>query len=76
MTDAAAQVQLIAQVKSGKGSRPGLINSPVASAVAPDGMILVLEAGNNRIQALDLGANPGATLHQATIAIQPHARRD
>ncbi len=56
--DADAKVQLIAQVKSGKGSRPGLIDSPVASAISPDGVILILEAGNNRIQAFDLGANP------------------
>lgn len=58
MTDADAKVQLIAQVKSGQGSRPGLIDSPVASAISSDGVILILEAGNNRIQAFDLGANP------------------
>jgi hypothetical protein len=58
MADADAKVQLIAQVKSGKGSRPGLIDSPVASAISPDGVILILEAGNNRIQAFDLGGNP------------------
>jgi hypothetical protein len=58
MKDADAKVQLIAQVKSGKGSRPGLIDSPVASAISPDGVILILEAGNNRIQAFDLGGNP------------------
>ncbi|MEJ7687340.1 MAG: hypothetical protein WKG52_10300 [Variovorax sp.] len=58
MADADARVQLLAQIKSGKGSRPGLINSPVACAISPDGVILVLEVGNNRIQAFDLGANP------------------
>ncbi len=58
MADADAKVQLIAQLKSGKGSRPGLIDSPVAAAVSPDGVILLLEVGNNRIQAFDLGANP------------------
>jgi hypothetical protein len=58
MADADAKVQLIAQVKSGKGSRPGLIDSPVASAISPDGVILILEAVNNRIQAFDLGGNP------------------
>lgn len=58
MADADAKMQLLAQVKSGKGSRPGLIDSPVASAVGPDGVILILEAGNNRIQAFDLGGNP------------------
>ena len=58
MADAVAMVQLLAQVKGGKGSRPGLLDLPVASAISPDGVILILEAGNNRIQALDLGANP------------------
>ena len=58
MADATAQVQLLAQVKSGKGSRPGLIDSPVAAAISADGVILVLEVGNNRVQAFDLGANP------------------
>ena len=58
MADSDAKVQLIAQVRSGQGSRPGLIDSPVAAAVTADGHILVLEAGNNRIHALDIGANP------------------
>ena len=58
MADADAIVHLLAQIKCGKGSRPGLLDLPVASAISPDGVILVLEAGNNRIQALDLGANP------------------
>jgi len=57
MADADAMVQLLAQLKCGKGSRPGLLDLPVASAISPDGVILILEAGNNRIQALDLGAN-------------------
>lgn len=58
IADADALVQLRAQLHCGKGSRPGLLDLPVASAVSADGVILVLEAGNNRIQALDLGANP------------------
>jgi hypothetical protein len=55
--DGTARRSLLAQVHSGQGSRPGLINSPTALAVSADGHVLVLEAGNNRIQALDLGAN-------------------
>lgn len=58
MADADAKVQLVAQIKSGKGSRPGLLDLPVAAAISPDGVILILEVGNNRIQALDLGGNP------------------
>ena len=77
LADADAKVQLIAQVRSGKGTRPGLLDLPVAAAVAPNGVILVLEAGNNRIQAFDLGANPvplfkkqsgpGKTPHSLTL---------
>ena len=66
MPDADALVHLVAQTKSGQGSRPGLMTSPVAAAVAPDGTILVLEFGDQdanppvpaRIQAFDLGGNP------------------
>ena len=58
LADSNAKVMLLAQVRSGKGSRPGLLDSPVAAAVSADGHILILEAGNNRIHALDLGANP------------------
>ena len=58
MADADAAVQLLAQIKGGKGSRPGLLDLPVAAAISADGVILILEAGNNRVQAMDLGANP------------------
>ena len=66
MADADAVLHLLAQPKSGKGSRPGLMTSPVAAAVAPDGTILVLEFGDPtgspplpaRIQAFDIGGNP------------------
>lgn len=43
---------------AGEGSRPGLLSHPVAAAITATGVILVLESGNNRIQALDLGGNP------------------
>jgi DNA-binding beta-propeller fold protein YncE len=46
-----------ATLKSGPGTRIGLMHSPVAVSVTPDGTILVLEAGNNRIQAFDVSAN-------------------
>lgn len=65
MTDANAMTALVAHVKCGQGTQPGLMTSPVGAAVAPDGTILVVEAGDttvspaipNRIQALDLGGN-------------------
>jgi hypothetical protein len=58
MSDEDAATNLLAQVHSGQGSRPGLISSPAAAAISPDGVILVLEQDNNRIQAFDTGANP------------------
>jgi hypothetical protein len=66
MTDAEAAVHLLAQVKSGPGTRPGLMTGPTVATIAPDGTILVLEAGDpnakptpipSRLQAFNLGAN-------------------
>lgn len=49
----------LARTCSGQGSRPGLMNSPIAAVISPEGAIIVLEAGNNnRLQAFDLGGNP------------------
>jgi hypothetical protein len=48
----------VATMISGQGLRDGLIDGPEAIAVALDGRLLVLEAGNNRIQAFDLQGNP------------------
>lgn len=58
MTDAAAGEQLLATVHSGLGSRPGLLDTPATATVTADGVVLVLEAGNNRIHALDIHGNP------------------
>ena len=58
MTEAAAMASFQARTYAGMGSRPGLMNTPVAAAIAPDGAILVLEHVNNRIQAFDIGGNP------------------
>jgi len=58
MTDNDAGVHLLAQTYSGQGSRPGLIDAPAAAAISPDGVVLLLEQNNNRIQAFDTGANP------------------
>lgn len=43
---------------SGQGLREGLMQGPVALAVAPDGRILVLETLNRRVQAFDTKGNP------------------
>jgi len=57
MADSEAKVKLRAEVHAGQGSRPGLLLGPAAAAISPEGVILVLEGENNRIQAFDLGAN-------------------
>jgi|GEM_PF-3114493 len=41
----------------GAGARAGLLKQPVAVAVAPDGGLIVLEAGNRRLQAFDVYGN-------------------
>ena len=56
--DSVTQVSYVARTFSGPGARPGLIDTPVAAAISPDGAILLLEHVNNRIQAFDLGGNP------------------
>jgi hypothetical protein len=48
----------IASLASGEGSRDGLMAQPRSIAVALDGRLLVLEAGNRRIQAFDYTGNP------------------
>jgi hypothetical protein len=48
----------LTQVYAGQGIREGLVTGPTHAALHPDGSILILESGNNRIQAFDLHANP------------------
>jgi hypothetical protein len=56
-TEAAASLQ--ANLHGGPGSRPGLFTTPTVSTITSDGVILILEAGqNNRIHAVDLSGNP------------------
>ena len=64
LTDADARLQLRAQLRAGQGTQPGLLTAPQHAAVAPDGTVVVLEAGNaktqtpSRLQAFNLSANP------------------
>ncbi len=50
----------LSQLYAGSGSRTGLLDAPVAVTITPDGIILVLENGNRRIQAFDVFGNPVA----------------
>jgi len=57
MPDAKPALAPWATMRSGLGTRPGLMNTPVAVAVS-NGAVVVLEQGNRRLQAFDLSANP------------------
>jgi hypothetical protein len=48
----------LATFYAGPGTTPGLLQSPVAVAVTHEGVVLVLEAGANRIAAFDLLGKP------------------
>jgi hypothetical protein len=56
-SDADAALYSTARTFSGPGLRAGLMDSPTAAAISPDGAIVVLEDMNNRMQAFDLGGN-------------------
>jgi hypothetical protein len=58
VSDAAAGVSLLANLHGGLGSRPGLFSSPSAATITAEGVVLILEGGNNRIHAVDAFANP------------------
>ncbi|HEY6991770.1 MAG TPA: hypothetical protein VH369_25485 [Bryobacteraceae bacterium] len=58
VSDAEAAISLLANLHAGQGKRPGLLNGPTAATITSDGVILVLEAGNNRIHAVDAFGNP------------------
>jgi hypothetical protein len=53
--------------KAGPGSREGLLDAPVAVA-AIDATILVLETGNARVQAFDVGGTPVRLFRNRTSA--------
>jgi hypothetical protein len=52
----------MASVYAGPGTRPGLTQTPVGVAITITGVVVVLEAGANRLQAFDLAGNPVAYL--------------
>ena len=61
---------------SGIGSRPGLITSPVAAAISPDGVILVLEsAATTASRPSTSAATRCRSSSKQTDAVLPAARR-
>jgi len=53
---------------SGEGVRAGLMQQPVAVAVGLDGVVMVLESGNARVQAFDINGNPIKYFHDKTAS--------
>ena len=58
LTDDQAAVSLLAQMHAGQGVRPGLFNGPTAATITAEGVVLIVESGNNRIHAIDAAGNP------------------
>jgi hypothetical protein len=58
LSDAEAAISLLANLHGGLGTRPGLFSAPTVATITSDGVILILEAGNNRIHAVDGAGNP------------------
>ena len=56
----------VATTASGEGNRAGLILNPTCAAMTAKGTILVLEAGNRRVQAFDSGVNPAKVFSNKT----------
>ena len=70
----------MATLSSGEGRRTGLLDSPIAVALAIDGRVLVLEAGSNhRVQCFDINGNPVSYFTdpttKATSAVMPLRRK-
>ena len=53
VSDSEAAVSLIANLHGGLGDRPGLFNNPTVATITAEGVILIVETGNNRIHAID-----------------------
>ena len=71
----APQAVPFAVAKMGFGTRTGLLNAPVAVAVR-DATILILEDGNQRIQAVDVSGNPVMLFDNGTssiVTLQPES---
>jgi hypothetical protein len=47
-----------ATLHGGLGTRPGLFSGPTVATITADGVVLIVESGNNRIHAVDAFGNP------------------
>jgi hypothetical protein len=69
VTDSQAPLSL---AYAGPGSRAGLLPSPVDVAVAPAGVLLVLQAGLQALAAFDVGGNPVPIVNDSSILTLKH----
>ncbi|WP_338525251.1 hypothetical protein NUH87_06305 [Pseudomonas batumici] len=60
---------------SGKGTREGLVSEPVAIAIGLDGVVMVLESDNARVQAFDINGNPVKYFQNKTSPTLPLTAR-
>lgn len=58
MSDSDAGIYALANLHGGQGRRAGLFNAPTVASVTAEGVILIVEAVNNRIHAVDTNGNP------------------
>ena len=59
------------------GTAPGRLNAPALTAIRPDQTILVLEAGNQRVQAFSRGGHPVLAFgEQSSFPLVSHASGD
>ncbi|WP_417696599.1 hypothetical protein [Pseudomonas sp.] len=56
---------------SGEGLREGLVSGPVAIAIGLDGVVMVLESDNARVQAFDIHGNPVKYFQNKTSSMLP-----
>ena len=61
---------------SGKGTREGLVSEPVAIAIGLDGVVMVLESDNARVQAFDINGNPVKYFQNQTSPMLPLTVRE
>jgi len=65
-TDAYYSSNVTSTAHAGKGSQPGLLDTPRYCAMTPRGEILILEVANNRVSSFDPAANPVPTFGPKT----------
>lgn len=58
---------VVAVFAEGAGGGPGLVDRPLGVAAGPDGRVLVVDSGNNRLQLYRWGGSPGVSTATPTV---------